>query len=172
MVTEHASKQVLLSQFPSPSAHKGKNFTKDYLTTFADEKRHPDSIWKVHVPNDAAFDAEVAKQKGITTWDWDPGEDETQCSTSAARALEAGGVSLTAITKGTLMPNFFDNNLIKNQHVHGNDIQQLANSAAAAKGYDSVAVNSNGTVTGTYTSLGSRIPHSVTCDGEGHCSGN
>jgi hypothetical protein len=138
----------------------------------ASEGRQPDSIWKVNVPKDAAFDAEAAKQRGIKTWDWDPGDCQTQCSSGAASALEAGGVSLTAITNGTLMPNFFENNLIKNQSVNGNSIQQLANSAAAAKGYDSVKINSNGTATGIYTPTGSRISHSVTCNADGHCSNN
>lgn len=41
---------------------------------------------------------------------------------------------------------------------------------ASSKGYDSVTLNANGTISGTFTTLGSRIPHTTTCDAEGHCT--
>jgi hypothetical protein len=52
--------------------------------------------------------------------------------------------------------------------------QALATMTAAQKGYDSITINTSGdtvTATGTYTPLGSRISHSITCDSEGHCKG-
>jgi hypothetical protein len=48
-------------------------------------------------------------------------------------------------------------------------LQALATMTAVLKGYDSVKINTNGTVTGTYTPLGSRIARSITCDSDGHC---
>ena len=49
-------------------------------------------------------------------------------------------------------------------------VQALEKQTAAAKGYDSVKVNSNGTVTGTITQTGSRIPKTITCDAHGKCT--
>jgi hypothetical protein len=60
----------------------------------------------------------------------------------------------------------------KRLDVTGAAIQSAANATAAAKGYDSVKVNSNGTATGTHTPIGSRISHSTTCDAQGHCTSN
>lgn len=48
-------------------------------------------------------------------------------------------------------------------------LQAFEKGVAAAKGYDSVKVNANGTVTGTYTPIGSRIQRTITCDSEGKC---
>jgi hypothetical protein len=45
-------------------------------------------------------------------------------------------------------------------------IQSLANLVGA---HDSIKINSNNTVTGTYTLLGSRISRSITCDADGYC---
>jgi RHS repeat-associated protein len=43
---------------------------------------------------------------------------------------------------------------------------------AHAKGYDSVKINTNGTITGSVTKLGSRISHQTTCDSKGNCTGS
>lgn len=51
-------------------------------------------------------------------------------------------------------------------------LQSAAAATAAAKGYQSVKVNSNGTVTGKYTPIGSRIPVTVTCGSGKECSTN
>ena len=48
-------------------------------------------------------------------------------------------------------------------------LQTLEKAVAAAKGYDSVKVNSNATVTATYTRTGSRIQRTLTCDDKGTC---
>ncbi len=51
-------------------------------------------------------------------------------------------------------------------------LQALATMTAAAKGYDSIKINTSGstvTATGTYTPIGSRISRSITSDSEGHC---
>jgi hypothetical protein len=48
-------------------------------------------------------------------------------------------------------------------------LQALATMTAAAKGYDAVKINADGTVTGTYTPLGSHIARTITCDSKGYC---
>jgi len=45
----------------------------------------------------------------------------------------------------------------------------LATSVAAAKGYDSVKVNANGSATGSVTQTGTRIPTKITCETNGTC---
>jgi hypothetical protein len=58
-----------------------------------------------------------------------------------------------------------------NKLVNGaKSLQALEQQVAAAKGYDSVTVNANGTVTGTFTAVGSRIPRTITCDSKGKCN--
>ena len=42
-------------------------------------------------------------------------------------------------------------------------------SVASAKGYDTVTLNNNGTITGTFTPIGTRISTSITCDPDGKC---
>ena len=51
-------------------------------------------------------------------------------------------------------------------------LQALTSATAAAKGYDSVKVNSDNTVTGSYTPTGSRISHTITCGPDGKCTSN
>jgi len=171
MVTEHASKEVILSQFPEKTRPHGPNVTKPYFETMKAEGRQPDQIWKLFVPNDSQFDAEAAKQRGLSYWSAYTTASSTQCTVAAVRALDAGGVHLTAVTGGMLLPHQLDNNIAKNQSTNGNQIQRLADSAAAAKGYDSVKFNADGSVTGSYTPTGSRIPRTVTCDADGCCTG-
>ncbi len=48
-------------------------------------------------------------------------------------------------------------------------LQVLEKNVAVAKGYNSVKVNPNGTVTATYTPTGSRIERMVTCNSKGIC---
>lgn len=144
--------------------------TKDYEGTFRSESREPSSVWRVHVRDDKAFDQAASRERALKRWSWSPSKNATQCSIAASRALRAGGVNLTSITTGTLMPGLFENNLEKNQNQSGNDIEKLLNSAAAYKRYDFIKVNPNDTVTGTFTETGSRIPRSVTCDAQGRCT--
>jgi RHS repeat-associated protein len=170
MVTEHNSFHVILSQFPANGKMWGPNLKKDYQDTFRSEGRSPSSVWRVNVPDDKAFDRAASRELTLKRWSWSPSRNSTQCSIAASRALKAGGVNLSSITTGILMPGFFENNLEKNAGQAGNDTEKLLNSAAAYKGYDSIKVNSNDTVTGTFTETGSRIPRAVTCDAQGRCT--
>jgi RHS repeat-associated protein len=57
------SGRVILSQFPTPHGMSGRNDTKTFNETLAAERRPPDELFKVFVPNDQAFDDAVATQK-------------------------------------------------------------------------------------------------------------
>lgn len=172
MITEHNSRQVILSQFPANGMPWGQNQTRGYEATFTAEGRNPSSIWRVFVPDDRAFDKSAARERSLKLWSWSPSKDSTQCSVAASRALQAGGVDLSSIVNGTLMPGFFDNNLELSKTNRGNDIQRLIFDAGSRKGYDSIKINSNGTVTGSYTETGSRIKREVTCTSPGVCKSN
>ena len=125
MVTEDGSQQVILSQFPANGMPIGPNVTKSFDDTMAAEGRPADSIWRIDVPNDNAFNQAAAHERGLSRWSWDPSKSTTQCSIAASRSLRAGGVGLTSITDGTLMPGFFNNNIQKNQNNPGNNIQNI-----------------------------------------------
>jgi RHS repeat-associated protein len=125
MVTEENSHQVILSQFPANGMPIGKNVTKDFSDTIAAEGRPADSTWRINVPDDQAFDRAAAHERSLLHWTASPSKNSTQCSIAASRALQAGGVGLTAVTDGTLMPGFFDNNINKNRNNAGNNIQRL-----------------------------------------------
>jgi hypothetical protein len=124
MVTEDGSQQVILSQFPANGMPFGQNVTKSFGETMAAEGRPANSIWRIDVPNDNAFDLAAAHERGLLRWSWDPSQSSTQCTIAASRSLRAGGVRLTSITDGTLMPGFFDNNIQKNQSNPGNEIKK------------------------------------------------
>ena len=122
MVTEANSSQVILSQFPSNGMLWGSNQTKNFVQTMAAEARSPSEIWQVYVPNDETFDNTAAQERGLKLWSWNPSKSSTQCSTAASRALKAGGVKISTITIGTLMPGFFANNLLLHS---GNGIRRI-----------------------------------------------
>jgi len=111
MVTEAGSTQVILSQFPRNGLPIGPNETKSFAETMAAEGRSASEVWRIHVPNDATFDAAAARERNLKLWTASPSNSSTQCSIAASRALRAGGVGLNTITTGTLMPGFFANGL-------------------------------------------------------------
>jgi uncharacterized protein RhaS with RHS repeats len=111
MVTEANSRQVILSQFPSNGSVIGPNETKSFADTLAAEGRSASEVWRIKVPDDAAFDASAARERGLKRWTANPSNSSTQCSIAASRALKAGGAGLNTITTGTLMPGFFANGL-------------------------------------------------------------
>lgn len=53
-----------------------------------------------------------------------------------------------------------------------NTLKSMAAATAVAKGYDSVKANANGTITGKYTPIGSRISRTVTCNATSGCTSN
>ena len=86
---------TLLSQFPAPAGMHGQNFVMDFPDVMDEEKRDPDSIFKVHVPNDAAFDKAVADHTGRPNWDWwsaKKNKKNTNCVHATTDALNKGGV--------------------------------------------------------------------------------
>jgi hypothetical protein len=125
MVTEDGSQQVILSQFPANGMPLGSNVTKSFSDTMSAEGRPADTIWRIFVSNDSAFDQAAAHERGLSLWSWDPSTSTTQCSIAASRSLRAGGVGLTSTTNGVLMPGFFNNNIQKNQSNPVNVIQKF-----------------------------------------------
>ncbi|WP_198117873.1 RHS repeat-associated core domain-containing protein [Massilia rhizosphaerae] len=111
MVTEANTTQVILSQFPSNGLPIGPNETKSFAETLAAERRPASEVWRIKVPNDAAFDASAARERGLKRWTAITSNSSTQCSIAASRALKAGGVGLNTVTTDTLMPGFFANAL-------------------------------------------------------------
>lgn len=111
MVTEADSIEVILSQFPSNGFLIGWNQTASFGYTMTQEGRAPSEVWRIYVPDDKAFDAAAARERGLMLWSWSPSNYTTQCSIAASRALRAGGVGLNTITAGILMPGHFANGL-------------------------------------------------------------
>jgi RHS repeat-associated protein len=109
MVTESGSATVLLSQFPhGPGGDRrpeGPNKQLSYEETLREEGRPPDHVLKVNVPNDAAFNAEVADHTRRLAWSWLPkGNEETHCARAAYDSLKAGGVPLVGQDSGQILP--------------------------------------------------------------------
>lgn len=88
---------TILSQFPHPHAPYGRNDRLSYQATVNVEGRLPDHLYRVHIPDDAAFDKAVsaARSPKTKTWAWLPIlSGQTNCSASLAFALTEGGFKL------------------------------------------------------------------------------
>ena len=84
---------TLLSQFPTPHASTGENTRLDWTETYNRENRDPNAAFKVHVPDDPAFDAAVLDELNKSTWNWLPtNKNQTNCVVAADKGLKAGGV--------------------------------------------------------------------------------
>jgi RHS repeat-associated protein len=124
MMTEHNSTRVLTSQFPEypgePSVRHGPNIRYPFGATIRAERRLPDVRFVVDVPNDAAFDREVARQVHMPTWDWAPdGCTETHCAFATATALRAGGVDIdNSSALGDILPGPLAAQLRSNPRAH------------------------------------------------------
>ena len=71
------------------------NTPLSYENTVAMEKRMPNSVFKVFVPNDKQFDAVVNAKKADQTWVTLPVDDgTTNCVNSVGMALDAGSVPI------------------------------------------------------------------------------
>jgi RHS repeat-associated protein len=87
--------QVILSQFPNPHASHGHNVTESWEDTLDREGRDPDRVFKIFVPDDAAFDKVAHERRLRDDWDWKPNSPkETNCVEAADSALLAGGLPL------------------------------------------------------------------------------
>jgi len=60
-------------------------------------------------------------------WDWDPDDNETQCSTAAWNALEQGGVPLGVHTDGTILPGNMADFLIQNASLMHGQVRLVTN---------------------------------------------
>jgi len=90
------SGKAIMSQFPEPHGMKGKNTRLNYQDTVEKEGgRLPDSVYKVFVRDDAAFDKTAADKVNAKFWYVQPVyNDETNCVDAVAKALNAGGVPI------------------------------------------------------------------------------
>jgi RHS repeat-associated protein len=101
--------RMLLSQFPNPHGVFGVNMSYDWSATLRAEGRMPESMYKVHVKDDKAFDATVSNLRDRANWFALPvNDDQTQCTHAASKALRAGGVPINSST----IPNAFDAELL------------------------------------------------------------
>jgi hypothetical protein len=89
----------ILSQFPqcwlTERCLIGPNRTLPWSDTVTKEGRAPDYIFRVNVPDGAAFDKVAADHRGRQLWDWYPtwaDPNETNCVYAVGKALQAGGV--------------------------------------------------------------------------------
>jgi len=102
------SGKAILSQFPDPHAPRGRNVRLTYAQTIAAEGRIPDYVYRVHVPNDKAFDEAVSALVSPRTrfWSWLPVfSNETNCSVALAEALSAGGIPLLLFGFPEILPD-------------------------------------------------------------------
>lgn len=102
---------AITSQFPSPHGMEGANTTKTWIDTVEAERRSPDSVYQVTVPNDSAFDAASAAARSAPRWSAFPdGETSTHCARAAAGALKAGGVGGIS-SSSSVWPNWMNTDL-------------------------------------------------------------
>lgn len=87
--------QIIVSQFPDHHAAHGRNLTLSWEDTLGREGRNPDEVFKVFVPDDAAFDKVAHERRLRDDWIWKPNSPkETNCVEAADSALLAGGLPL------------------------------------------------------------------------------
>ena len=85
--------RVISSQFPTPHGLRGLNTPLSYLDTIDTEGHLPDSVYRIFVPNDAAFNRSIGTSLSKPKWYWlGDGDDNTNCTRSVDDALRAGGV--------------------------------------------------------------------------------
>jgi RHS repeat-associated protein len=86
---------VILSQFPKRFSPYAANRTLSYPQTVAEEKRSPDFIYKVSVPDDAKFDKAAKENREASNWVLLPlVKGGTNCSKAVGDSLGAGGVPM------------------------------------------------------------------------------
>jgi RHS repeat-associated protein len=85
---------TITSQFPNPRNYLGVNQTLSWIDTVNAEKRQPDYVYEVNVPNNASFDTSAAAVRGAQNWFAIPAlkSNSTNCSVAASGTLSAGGV--------------------------------------------------------------------------------
>ncbi|MEA3011355.1 MAG: hypothetical protein QOJ91_3047 [Sphingomonadales bacterium] len=104
MITEHGNRNaVLVDMWPTTEVTPTGPYTAHLETRVSfdrsvqSEGRGPDRTYSVNVPNDKAFDAEVAALNKLTSYSVFPGligKDATNCTDASGRALRAGGIRL------------------------------------------------------------------------------
>jgi RHS repeat-associated protein len=98
--------RTVSSPFPTPHGWRGQYTNLSYIDTINQkEHRMPDFLYKVHVPNDAKFDAVIAEKTKADTWIALPlSRHSTNCVDTPTDALNAGGVPVSSPTNPILTP--------------------------------------------------------------------
>ncbi|MBD3815373.1 MAG: RHS repeat-associated core domain-containing protein [Halothiobacillus sp.] len=102
MITEEASKTVVVSQFPSEptknlSDPRSDNVTATFDETINSESMKDVTIYQIEIPNERSFDRAAAQERGKDFWDTIPqnnSSEETNCSYAGWSTLKGGGVNL------------------------------------------------------------------------------
>lgn len=109
---------VILSQFPANGDPYGTNIVKTVDQSRAYDKRDPDRVFVVNVPDDKAFDDAAANRRSRANWFAIPlTSQQTNCVRSVTDALQAGGVPV----KGDIpyvWPGGLTNKLIDLEQTH------------------------------------------------------
>jgi RHS repeat-associated protein len=117
--------RAILSQFPQGIG--GRNATLGYDDTLQKEKRLPDNVFKVFVPDDQQFDSTAVVKKSTAYWNILPEQGcSTNCVDAVGRALDAGGVPIRQQTNQQNQSQFpttpgdLNDRLSQLQNVSGN----------------------------------------------------
>jgi RHS repeat-associated protein len=114
MITKAGTKHVYQSQFPYPFGARprveGDNTKYDWAQTVTAEESAPDNVFRVHLPNGAAFDAAVRDHVSRKTWTAKPKtRDETHCARAGYDLLKAGGLPVRGEDTGQVFPGTLGN---------------------------------------------------------------
>ncbi|EHR4244151.1 hypothetical protein KUD64_004907, partial [Salmonella enterica subsp. enterica serovar Senftenberg] len=72
------------------------------------ERRDPDAIYKIDVPNDSLFDIAAKPEQKRPFWTWNAsGKYEKNCTVGAYSSLSSGGVNIPLSSILSLSPNDF-----------------------------------------------------------------
>jgi hypothetical protein len=99
MITAAGTQEVILSQFPhafgQPTCPCGSNNLLSFDQTNFTEGRLPSIVFRVSIPDEAAFAAMAEQHVARPIWDWDPmPPKQTHCARSSYDALRFGKVPI------------------------------------------------------------------------------
>jgi len=109
LVKEAGTKEVLLSQFPHDVGQSSKPRGPNTRLSLDDTRKEEGGLetvrFRIHLPNDDAFNKVVRDEVGRPYWNWDPTKtNQTHCARSAYDALKAGGLPIHGKDRGQIFP--------------------------------------------------------------------
>jgi hypothetical protein len=114
---------TLTSQFPANGSWNGVNITKDWYETLSYEKRAPDAVYKIQLPDADGVIWQAGNERLAPTWLVLPvTKQQTNCTIGADRVFAAGGkpFSITPIT-----PDAFNYQLFELSKIPGSGITKI-----------------------------------------------